>query len=479
LGLKTTPFTSIGRIEDTGGTHAYFNGQLDELQVFDRVLSQGEIQSLRLTNVVRQATAGDDALIINRSTSNGYIRIYLNTPASGTPWYAIQPDVLGSLQIDGLTGNDTVNININSTAGYPIRAGGFVFNGGDGNDTLTIQGNATSGTIPHTFRGGTGTNTLTVSSGQIAIDSTASGGVLNTTVATGAHLTTARLNQNALAINGTGRVTIVPGGDEVNVVTSLDVASGATLNINDRALVVDYTGASPAATIRNRLISGRGGAGLGATWNGAGITSSVAAAANASEPESRSVAYAENASLPLGKYTTFRGLPVDDTAILIALTRTGDLNLDGIVGDDDVTILGAAYAPGAANAAWALGDLEYNGFVDDDDVTLLGVFYNPTAAPLAPPTLTDQGRTLSVPGSAWDRTTQRLRLADIAGATTGSSELAVANSPSSADLEDDKLIALIADAVTTESAQSVRLDDIRIAGARRNAAGDSIWETWQ
>jgi hypothetical protein len=50
---------------------------------------------------------------------------------------------------------------------------------------------------------------------------------------------------------------------------------------------------------------------------------------------------------------------------------------------------------------------------------------------------------------------------------------------SSADLEDDKLIALIADAVTTEATQSDRLDDTRIAGARRNAAGDAIWATWQ
>jgi hypothetical protein len=490
LGIMTTPFTSIGRIEDTAGTHTYFNGQLDELHVFDRVLSQGEIQSLRLTNVVRQATAGDDALIINRSTSNGYIRIYLNTPASGTPWYAIQPDVLGSMQIDGLAGNDTVNININSTAGYPIRAGGFAFNGGDGNDSLTIQGNATSGTIPHTFRGGTGTNTLTISSGQIAIDSTATGGVLNTIVATGAQLTTARLNQNGLAINGTGRVTILPGGSEVNVLSSLDVASGATLDINDRALVIDYSGASPAATIRNLLISGRGGAGLGATWTGAGITSSVAAAANASEPESRSVAYAENAALPLGKYTTFRGLPVDDTAILVALARTGDLNLDGIVGDDDVTVLGAAYAPGAANAAWTLGDIEYNGFIDDDDVTLLGAFYNPAAVPLAPPLAKDEGQRTKDEGEsihvvAWspDHATVLTEGLPspwkIAGATAGSSGLAVASLSSSAGLEDEKLITLIADAITAEAAQSNRLDDIRIAGARRNAAGDAIWATWQ
>jgi hypothetical protein len=55
----------------------------------------------------------------------------------------------------------------------------------------------------------------------------------------------------------------------------------------------------------------------------------------------------------------------------MAFTRTGDANLDGVVNDDDVTIVGATYAPGAPNAVWALGDFDYNGFVDDDDdVTL-------------------------------------------------------------------------------------------------------------
>jgi hypothetical protein len=243
---------------------------------------------------------------------------------------------------------------------------------------------------------------------------------------------------------------------------------------------------SPAGTIRSRIISGRGGAGLGATWNGAGITSSIAASANAAEPESRSVAYAENAALPLGKYTTFRGLPVDDTAILLALTRTGDLNLDGVVGDDDVTVLGASYAPGAANAAWAMGDIEYNGFVDDDDVTLLGAFYNPTAAPLAPPAAT-KDEVQRVVGWSPDHATvltEGLRSSaapttwKIAGATAGSSGLAVASLSSSGDIEDDKLIALIADGITANAAQSPRIADVRIAGARHTAAADVLWADW-
>jgi MSHA biogenesis protein MshQ len=45
-GVKTTPFASLGRIEDTGGTPMYFNGTLDDVRVFNRVLTASEIAGL-------------------------------------------------------------------------------------------------------------------------------------------------------------------------------------------------------------------------------------------------------------------------------------------------------------------------------------------------------------------------------------------------------------------------------------------------
>ena len=88
------------------------------------------------------------------------------------------------------------------------------------------------------------------------------------------------------------------------------------------------------------------------------------------DDDARSIGYAENGSLPLGSYTDFHLFPVEDESVLIAYTRTGDANLDGVVNDDDVTIVSATYAPGMPQPHWALGDFDYNGFVDDDDVTL-------------------------------------------------------------------------------------------------------------
>jgi glucose/arabinose dehydrogenase len=158
-----------------------------------------------------------------------------------------------------------------------------------------------------------------------------------------------------------------------------DAAPNATLDLNNNAAIVDYTASSPIDMVRQQILAGRGGAGLNATWNGPGINSSAAAEA---EPLSHSIGYAENAALPLGSYAEFHGELVDGTAVLIAFTRTGDANLDGVVENDDVTIVGANFAPGSARGEWSLGDFDYSGFVDNDDVTLLGVFYNPTATPI-------------------------------------------------------------------------------------------------
>jgi hypothetical protein len=144
----------------------------------------------------------------------------------------------------------------------------------------------------------------------------------------------------------------------VRVSGAFSIAPTARLDLSDNAAIVDYAGVSPVAVVREKILSGRGGSGLGATWTGTGITSSTAEAANQTQPESRSLGYAENATLPLGALTMFHGAPVASTSILIAFTRTGDANLDGVVNDDDVTILGATYAPGVPQPSWAHGEFD-------------------------------------------------------------------------------------------------------------------------
>jgi T5SS/PEP-CTERM-associated repeat protein len=235
--------------------------------------------------------------------------------------------------------------------------------------------------------------TLSVAEGSLVLNSDAgSAASRNLSVMAGSTVTFGA-TQHLAALNvGAGGVARLSAGGSKNVVTnSLIIVGGATpsgtLDITDNAAVIDFpvAGLNPVAEIRAQILAGRGGPGFGATWTGSGITSSTAAAQVAVEPEAVSVAFAVNGDLPLGPYATFRGETVDPSTVLVRYTRTGDASLDGVVNDDDVTILGATYAPGVPQPSWALGDFDYNGFVDDDDVTLLGAFYNPSAPPLIVP----------------------------------------------------------------------------------------------
>ena len=95
-----------------------------------------------------------------------------------------------------------------------------------------------------------------------------------------------------------GTLTLEPDGD-TSFFSALTIAGTpsapiAKLDLTNNAAIIDYTGSSPAETVRQQILAGRGGPGFGKTWNGNGITSSAAKTANATEPESRSIGYAEN-----------------------------------------------------------------------------------------------------------------------------------------------------------------------------------------
>src|SRR5205814_7153583 len=105
----------------------------------------------------------------------------------------------------------------------------------------------------------------------------------------------------------------------------------ATLNMKNNSMVVEYApGPSPLATVANQIKSGRG---TGA-WNGAGITSSAAAAvaANSANTHKTALGFAEASALGI---TSFNGQNFDDSAVLIRYTFMGDTNLDGTVNSTD------------------------------------------------------------------------------------------------------------------------------------------------
>ena len=139
--------------------------------------------------------------------------------------------------------------------------------------------------------------------------------------------------------------------------------------------MVDYTGASPVAGIRGKHSFGPRRVWFGKPWNGPGITSSTAAQVNSTAARFAIGGLCRELAFAVGSVRQLPRSGGGSTSVLIAYTRTADATLDGVVNNDDVTVVGANYAPGAAKPAWALGDFEFNGSVDNDDVTLLGMFY--------------------------------------------------------------------------------------------------------
>jgi hypothetical protein len=302
---------------------------------------------------VLAGTSGNDTYFFQPSNDLTTLEVYDRDPntAGATPIFTWPMNATAPLPIELLTGDDTISLQFPPGTSGPV--GGFRLDTGPGNNTLNISG------------------------GPVRIDAIASGGNLQINLLAGAQLVTSRFQRVGLDLDDGSKAALLPNGD-TSLLTGLTVGTAATLDIANNSVAIDYTGPSPAASIRQKILAGRGNAGIGeGAWTGAGITSSTAAAANAIDPESRSVGYAENALLPLGPYTTFRGVPVDDTTLLIAFARTADANLDGLVDDADVTVLSAFYAPATPNPVWAFGDFDFNGFVDDGDATIIGAFYQP------------------------------------------------------------------------------------------------------
>jgi hypothetical protein len=289
---------------------------------------------------------------------------------------------------DAINWADNTEPTATSAVTFPVG-----FPNGDSVITLAAAETAAALTLNdnYTLTGGSLTlpagATISVAAGKTATINSA----LNVTTWTksgNGTLTVPNVHADALTV-GAGALVTAPNGG-TSVLKALSIAGppnapSAKIDLTSSAAIVDYpaAGPNPAVTIREQIISGRGGSGLGKMWNGLGITSSTAAS---SAINSMSVGYANNATMPLGPQTTFRGQTVDTSTVLMRFTRTADANLDGVVNNDDVTIVGANYAPAFAKPFWALGDFDYNGFVDNDDITLLGAFYNPSAPPIPVPT---------------------------------------------------------------------------------------------
>jgi len=148
------------------------------------------------------------------------------------------------------------------------------------------------------------------------------------------------------------------------------IGAGGTLNLGDSALVVDYDGPSPLASVMSMLQTGYNGG----QWNGDGIATS-APVKNVDARFTVGVAEAADVlGISSSQTALWNGQTVDSTAILLAYTFAGDANLDGIINGDDYFWIDAGFSSKASG--YANGDFDYNGRIDADDYFLIDSNYD-------------------------------------------------------------------------------------------------------
>jgi hypothetical protein len=215
-------------------------------------------------------------------------------------------------------------------------------------------------------------------SGGVASFASNLNGFGNVTVNGTGSLYLKRIRQNALALGGNGIVTLPTAGlgtigqqASVSRLKSLNFDQAGSLilgtfDIGASKLVVDYDIVSPIANIRRYLFSGRNGGG----WNGTGLTSASAAGDAAHHT---AIGYAESSNFFGPSGGMYGDLLVDNTAVLMKLTRYGDADLDG---DADGVDIGAwavnftGESGGTGTKVWSQGDWDYDGDVDGVDAGL-------------------------------------------------------------------------------------------------------------
>ena len=329
-------------------------------------------------NVTVNGSSNADAIAIDGDALNGITIAGL----------AAQVEVVGAtgvpdlLTVNALAGADTIDAS-------ELQPGGVLFalNGGDGNDTLT--GGQGDGSI----NGGPQTDTINVIGNTTVLPGDGGDSVNVNTRGAGpaAHAvfeSTQRIG--ALTIGGGGVATLTPGGGKVLTVTSLAITGSGKLDLNDNALIVDYSppAASPIAAIQSLLRTGfNGGA-----WNGSGIMSSLG------EPSRFALGFAEAADAAVNG--EFAGQAVDATAVLVKFTLYGDATLDGSVDFNDLASLAQNYntpVSAAARGSWSRGDFTYDGLVDFNDLAKLAQNYNVSVPPAPSAPAASSSRTPPAP----------------------------------------------------------------------------------
>lgn len=235
-------------------------------------------------------------------------------------------------------------------------------------DVLDVTGPVTPAAPPVPALRGNGTASLTkTGAGTFAINRLRNSNIVND--GSVALISYSPVWNTVNVQGGTLKLTAGAGANtasKVNKISNLNISAGASLDMTNNAMVVDYTGTSPRAALEDLLETGR----AGGAWNGPGINSATAAAGPVGK---FAIGIAEQSDTSFGG--TFFGVPIDADSVLFRYTVSGDANIDGIANITDFAFLAANFnQPGR----WATGDFNYDGLVNINDFSLLAANFNQT-----------------------------------------------------------------------------------------------------
>jgi hypothetical protein len=187
-------------------------------------------------------------------------------------------------------------------------------------------------------------------------------------------LTVNNVRAQSLSING-GTVAIAPNGTPAgtSALSALSIAGApdawtAELDLANNDVVLHTGGANKQIEflrLHNQVKQGFNNG----DWKGLGITSATAAA-NVNTDTGISVV--DNALLGL---TEFSGQQVTADSLLLKYTYYGDIDQNGQVDADDLTVFAANFSR-AAGATQIDGDIDFNGAVNADDLTVFANNFN-------------------------------------------------------------------------------------------------------
>lgn len=164
--------------------------------------------------------------------------------------------------------------------------------------------------------------------------------------------------------------------DGTSVIRAFDISPGASVNLNNNALIVNYDPTQgPTDTllnsIRTDLLDG---------W----LTSSLNSA-------TLRIGYLDNDRLD-SPFSNFAGVSVDVSSVLINQTFAGDLDMNGTVDFADLEEFAVHYLE--TGKFWQNGDFTYDGLVDDTDLGFFALTWQ------GPGSLEDAFIELGLPTSA-------------------------------------------------------------------------------